>query len=121
MRGAPSTPVAAPMPTAPAPATKRRRVIRELNLDIRLPPCDGPLTGRFDCSQTLLSAYPSAIVWARRPEDRSYTNDLAILHQPRGESTLLRPERVRFAAIEKSAARPVSSQDCVTPWSAIDS
>src|SRR5687767_15786823 len=47
MRGAAMTPVAAPRPIAPAPATKRRRVIREFDLDIRLPPCDGPLAGRL--------------------------------------------------------------------------
>src|SRR5688572_1629898 len=48
MRGAARTPVAAPRPIAPAPATKRRRVIREFVLDIRLPPCDGPLLGTID-------------------------------------------------------------------------
>src|SRR5262245_61021245 len=39
MRGAAIRPVAAPTPTAPAPATKRRRVIPNFDLDIRLPPC----------------------------------------------------------------------------------
>src|SRR6185295_4754319 len=75
-----------PRPTAPAPATKRRRLIREFNLDIRLPPFLRPIGGPIDCSQT----FPSAIVGAYRPEERSYTNDPAILHQPPGESTFLR-------------------------------